>query len=235
MPHNFSWVFEGRLAGMGRPGCGLELAGQMLPHERRFLAWLNSSESLSTDRMRLAKTIGLRLSDKLQLERRMLEMYKKFRDVWPLLELYREAFGEGGEPVDRFALNKKQVQADLAFVQKQGVDTLVTLTERPLDEEVLAPFEFEVLHLPVPDKKAPADEQVDQFLDFVDEKLLNGRCVLAHCLGGYGRTGTMLACYLVHCGVPAQEAIVGIREKRPQSIENEEQEQAVFDLEERSG
>ena len=93
MPHNFSWVFEGRLAGMGRPGCGLELAGQMLPHERRFLAWLNSSESLSTDRMRLAKTIGLRLSDKLQVERRMLEMYKKFRDVWPLLELYREGFG----------------------------------------------------------------------------------------------------------------------------------------------
>ena len=49
-----------------------------------------------------------------------------------------------------------------------------------------------------------------------------------HCQLGMGRAGTMLACYLIkttHCD--AQEAINTVREKRPGSIETEQQEQLV--------
>jgi len=232
--HNFSWVFEGKLAGMGRPGCGLELTPEMMSHERRFLAWLNSSTSLSIDRERLVKSLGLGPSG-LQMDQRILDMYKKFRDIWGILESYREGFGSNGEAVDLFVRSKKPLAADLALLQKMGIDSVVSLTETPLEEEPMRSAGIEVLHIPIPDRNAPTPEQVDLFLNHVDTKLTLGNTVLAHCLGGYGRTGTMLACYLVHCGMPAQEALDGIREKRPGSVESEEQEAAIFAFEERSG
>jgi len=42
--------------------------------------------------------------------------------------------------------------------------------------------------------------------------------VLAHCRGGYGRTGTMLACYLVSRGWEAEKAMAEVRRRRPGSI-----------------
>jgi len=233
VPFHFNWILEGRLAGMGRPGCNLELAGQMLPHEQRFLAWLNSSSSLAADRADLAKRIGIQAGGAYQLERRMLDLYKKFRDIWGILAVYREGFGQEGALVDRFDLSLKRQESDLAFVRDQGIDTIVTLTETPLDGDLAAPLGFETVHIPIPDRTAPTAEQIDAFVAFVDERLAGGHRVLVHCLGGYGRTGTMLACYLVHCGCPAQAAIEEIREKRPGSVEPGEQERAVVEYEER--
>jgi atypical dual specificity phosphatase len=42
--------------------------------------------------------------------------------------------------------------------------------------------------------------------------------VLMHCQGGYGRTGTMLACYLVSQGWEAEKAMAEARARRPGSI-----------------
>lgn len=97
----------------------------------------------------------------------------------------------------------------------------------------MAPFNFEVLHMPVPDRHAPTPEQIDAYTAFLDEKLSAGRSVLVHCLGGYGRTGTMLVCYLIHCGAKADEALAEMRRVRPGSVDTEEQEAAVFAYEER--
>ena len=52
--------------------------------------------------------------------------------------------------------------------------------------------------------------------------------VVVHCLGGHGRTGTMLACYLVRfLGVSGEEAIEEIRRMRPGSVETVEQEETI--------
>ena len=48
-----------------------------------------------------------------------------------------------------------------------------------------------------------------------------------HCGGGLGRTGTLLACYLVRQGLPAAEAIERVRAVRPGSVETRQQAQAV--------
>jgi len=47
------------------------------------------------------------------------------------------------------------------------------------------------------------------------------------CYAGIGRTGTVLACYLVHRGEEPAEAIIRVRRLRPGSIETPEQETAV--------
>ena len=41
-----------------------------------------------------------------------------------------------------------------------------------------------------------------------------------HCGEGKGRTGTVLAAYLVFNGIPADEAIRLVRDKRPESVQN---------------
>ena len=71
--------------------------------------------------------------------------------------------------------------------------------------------------------------------EFVDEALSLGESVVVHCAAGYGRTGTMLACYLVHKGYGPTEAINEVRRKRPGSIETKEQENAIYEYSARHG
>lgn len=61
------------------------------------------------------------------------------------------------------------------------------------------------------------------------------QAVAVHCALGFGRTGTMLACYLVkERGLAAGDAIAEIRRLRPGSIETYEQEKAVFQFYQRT-
>ena len=77
-----------------------------------------------------------------------------------------------------------------------------------------------------PDFGLPADPEVaarqitDAFL-----RARGGELVEVGCLGGSGRTGTVLACMAVLAGVPAAEAVAWVREAyRPQAVETAEQE-----------
>lgn len=52
-----------------------------------------------------------------------------------------------------------------------------------------------------------------------------------HCLGGNGRTGTLLACFLIHeCGYQASKAIEEVRKTRPKGMERPSQERFVVDF-----
>jgi atypical dual specificity phosphatase len=226
LPYNFSWLVRNRLAASGRPGSALERKGEMLPHEQRFLNWLNTSTRLALGRESLLKEVGLSERGE-KGERRLLEMYRKFRDVFGILKGFREGFGPSGEPVDRFVRNLDLEGEDLRFLRDQGVRSIVTLTERELDPDQVRTAGLPVLHLPVVDRAAPSTEQVDALMAYLDRELGAERPVNIHCLGGYGRTGTMLACYLVHCGAAAAEAIAEVRRARPGSIETDVQEEAV--------
>jgi atypical dual specificity phosphatase len=123
---------------------------------------------------------------------------------------------------------------ELVWLREQGIGAIVSLTERSLRREKLLlhrldPLGFIYRHIPVLDETAPSQAQVDEFIEFVDEMLGQGRAVLAHCRGGYGRTGTMLACYLVSRGWRAEEAIVELRTRRPGSIVPQVQQSCVIE------
>ena len=120
----------------------------------------------------------------------------------------------------------------ITLLEKQGVKSLLSLTEEPIPADLLARHEFRIEHLPVADFTAPTLNQVERAIAIIDGFLAQGLPVAVHCGAGLGRTGTILACYLVSQGSSAKDAIELVRTKRPGSIEMPEQE-AVIELYER--
>lgn len=118
--------------------------------------------------------------------------------------------------------------ATLASLREQGITGIVTLTEEPLETALLREFEFDSLFLPVEDFTAPTPDQVEQAIKFLDDHARAGQGALVHCRAGMGRTGTILACFLVSRGMGPAEAIAHVRRQRPGSVEVYPQEYVIY-------
>ena len=125
------------------------------------------------------------------------------------------------------------IVADLEFLKDNGVESIVSLTELPLHKPLIEEFGFEYKHIPIPDFSTPTLEQIEEFVTFVNNLLSSKKKIVVHCEAGIGRTGTMLACYLVSEGYNAENAISEVRKRRPGSIETMEQEDTVVKYEEK--
>jgi len=115
----------------------------------------------------------------------------------------------------------------MEHLQDHGIDVIVTLTERPLSEPLVEEFGIENHHIPIADFTAPSREQVEEFVNIVRSARSENRKVVVHCHAGMGRTGTMVACYLVSVGRSSSDAIAEVRRIRPGSIETYAQESLV--------
>lgn len=119
------------------------------------------------------------------------------------------------------------LDADLAWLRTQGIGALLSLTETSLPEASLARHGLESLHLPVDDLTAPSPEQLDQALAFIDHGRARDRAVVVHCKVGEGRTGTVLAAYLIRAGRTVDQALADVRALRPGAVGVVAQEQAL--------
>ena len=115
---------------------------------------------------------------------------------------------------------------ELEWVIKRGIKSIVTMTEEPLPESWIKNIKY--LHVPTEDLSAPDMEKINNTVDFINERIKNNEPTMVHCAAGIGRTGTILACYLIKFhNLSAKDAIDNVRKERPGSIQSESQEIAI--------
>ena len=117
-------------------------------------------------------------------------------------------------------------QDEINWVLKQGVKSIITMTENALPESWIQNVNY--FHVPTEDLNAPDMDKIDSAVDFIHERINNNEPVMVHCAAGIGRTGTILACYLIkYQKYSAKDAIEKVRKERPGSVQSERQELVV--------
>jgi atypical dual specificity phosphatase len=119
---------------------------------------------------------------------------------------------------------------EINWIKSQGVKSIVTMTEYGLPQSWVDGIQY--LHVPTEDLTAPDIDKIDSTVDFIAQRIENREPVMVHCAAGIGRTGTILASYLIkYHNMSAKAAIELVRSERPGSIQSTSQEIAVSSYE----
>lgn len=121
---------------------------------------------------------------------------------------------------------------------KNNIKSIVTVREFPLPQKWLVDNEKETIindykFVYVKDYGVPSLEVLDNIVDYINIKITKEKKPLVvHCAAGKGRTGTILAAYLLkQDNISSQDAIKKIRSLRPGSIQSKIQEEILHEYE----
>jgi atypical dual specificity phosphatase len=119
-------------------------------------------------------------------------------------------------------------QDEFKWVLDKGIKSIVTVREVPLPSRWIDGTDIDYLHLMVEDYGVPNMEVLDEAVNYIDKKIQSGKPVLVHCAAGKGRTGALLAAYMIKKeNLTAEQAIEQIRLMRPGSVQSVTQETAL--------
>ncbi|KAF5271768.1 hypothetical protein FQA39_LY08091 [Lamprigera yunnana] len=131
-------------------------------------------------------------------------------------------------PKELAAMECPKTESDLLFLENKGIHLLITLSPETL------PFSLKTSNLVkcnifIEEFEAPSLQQILQFINICKTYRIQKQAIGVHCRMGRGRTGVMVACYLVRFyDVAPERAIINVRLLRPGSIETQEQERTVL-------
>lgn len=121
----------------------------------------------------------------------------------------------------------------LLWLVKNNIKTIVTVREIPLPNAWFKKVNsfnltLESFFLKTDDYNAPTVYEIYNVVEYIDSQIRKNKPVVVHCAAGKGRTGTVLAAYLIKKDkLSVDEAIRKIRSLRPGSIQSERQEIAL--------
>lgn len=117
------------------------------------------------------------------------------------------------------------IDYDLDLLAYAGITHLITLTERDLPQDALARHGLRNLHLPIYDREAPSIAQTYMLVYRMQLLLDEGHVLAVHCKAGIGRTGSILAAWLIReGGLTAEAAIQRLRAIKRSYVQTAAQE-----------
>ena len=115
---------------------------------------------------------------------------------------------------------------EIDWIKQEGVKSIVTIREEPLEDEWIKDVNY--LHVHSNDMGIPEFSDLVDSVDFIHQRITNDEPVMVHCLAGLGRTGTILACYLIkYENMAADDAVEKVRRERHGSIQSFSQEEII--------
>jgi atypical dual specificity phosphatase len=112
------------------------------------------------------------------------------------------------------------------WLRDNGITAILSLTEEPLPSEWTQGIETRHISLKDHAPVSPSDMQLGA--DYIASALSDGKVVLVHCLAGKGRTGSILAAYMMtYEGKTARQALDELRGRRGGSVERPQEENVL--------
>ena len=142
--------------------------------------------------------------------------------------------GLTGYPGKKMFSDPDSLENDLIFIKKSAALLLTLMEKKELEYlnihtigKKAADNRLEWIHEPIENYSVPDKVFMDrwpEYSSYFRNLLKDGENIVIHCWGGLGRTGTVTAMLLTDMGMNPAEAVKLVRQKRPGTIETEEQE-----------
>jgi protein-tyrosine phosphatase len=113
------------------------------------------------------------------------------------------------------ALGPRFEKSQVGALARAGIGSVIDVrSEASDDEEALAEHDIRLYHLPVDDRRAPTQAQLEEATQWALKEIAAGRRIFVHCRSGIGRSPSLAIAILMAMGYPLPDAYDAVRRRR---------------------
>ena len=113
------------------------------------------------------------------------------------------------------ALGPRFQEGQVGALARAGIGSVIDVrSEASDDQEALAKHDIRLYHLPVDDRQAPTQAQLEKATKWALKEIAAGRRIYVHCRSGIGRSPSLAIAILMAMGYPLPHAYDAVRRRR---------------------
>ncbi len=148
----------------------------------------------------------MNLNRETQPQTQSLSVYRVYHPEFNRLQLYGGEYPYSSDDIEEFI--------------GLGITTSISLAEDIFTNypNEVRTTDFKLLHYPIRDFSVPSNAFMTSILDTIDDLIVMGETIYVHCLGGHGRTGTVIGCWLKRHGFRNEQVYAKLSHWRRQTL-----------------